>query len=77
MDKITAKEARILLNRIADVEEKIKRLHNMQGWNLRIGTEHNSAIIMIPKELQETVYMLVSTAYEKKLREYKDELEKL
>lgn len=74
MERETAKEVRTLLRKIETVEEKIKRLHSMHGWDLRIGTESSGVTLVIPKELQETVYMLVETAYNNELNKLEIQL---
>lgn len=76
MEKYIAEEAKEILFKIKTTKDKIEKLSDMRKWNLMLCTAHHNNLL-IPAELQETIYILVNTAYENELNKLENELKEL
>ena len=77
MEKHIAEDAKKILFRISDTEDKIKEIDEMFGWKLELCTARHKNALRIPDNLQETVFILVKTAFENELKKLEKELREL
>ncbi len=77
MEKDLAERAQELLIRIRRAQDKIEELEKRHGWNFSIVTARHKNELLIPKELQDTVFTLIRAAYVDELNELENELKEL